>query len=110
MTPDSSPGPRTIAAMPPPREGDGVQGWPSGVTASRVMNWGGPPWKRHRSLPLAVSSSANWPFLPESRNISLSMRMISSRYSLVSGSIYVRSASSGSVMMVAGLEFANTTS
>ena len=39
-----------------------------------------------------------------------SRAIISSRYSFVSGSMYVRCASSGSVMIVAGFEFTSTTS
>ena len=62
--------------------------------------------------PPTVGSRANlpvrWPLLSVIR--SHSRRMISSAYSGVKGSIYVRSANSGSVMMVAGSKSTSTTS
>ena len=54
--------------------------------------------------------SAVWPPMVGNRASGRSFLMIFSTTSGVSGSMYVRSAVSGSVMIVAGLEFTNTTS
>ena len=55
--------------------------------------------KPHALLPTVGSSACGFSFA-----------IISSRYSRVSGSMYVRFANSGSVMIVAGLELTKTTS
>ncbi len=54
--------------------------------------------------------SAVWPPIVGSSASGCSRSMISSTYSGVTGSMYVRSATSGSVMIVAGFEFTSRTS
>ena len=60
--------------------------------------------------PPTVGSTAKIPVAPDAFSISVSTRRISSRYAVVNGSTYVRSATSGSVMIDAGFEFTSTTS
>ena len=59
--------------------------------------------------PPRVGSSTSLPCAPRRCISACSRTMIFSTASGVTGSMYVRSANSGSVMMVAGLEFTSTT-
>ena len=68
---------------------------------------------KRSSVPSRASSmatlSAVCPPIVGSRASGLSRSITRATHSALTGSTYVRSASSGSVMMVAGLEFTSTT-
>ena len=66
--------------------------------------------KTPRSEASIAVLSPVWPPMVGRQASGLSRSMIFSSTSTVTGSMYVRSAMSGSVMMVAGLEFTRTTS
>ena len=59
--------------------------------------------------PPSVGRSTSFPVAPRRTISAFSRTMIFSTASGVMGSMYVRSANSGSVMIVAGLEFTSTT-
>jgi hypothetical protein len=63
-----------------------------------------------RSDSFIATLRAVWPPIVGSRASGLSFSITSSTYSGVTGSTYVRCAISGSVMIVAGLEFTRITS